>query len=55
MDGDIDVTDATIIEKHLANTITLNNAQQLLGDANYDGRISIQDATYVRKLAANII
>lgn len=55
VDGDIDVTDATIIEKYLANTITLSNAQQLLGDANYDGRISIQDATYVRKLAANII
>lgn len=54
VDGDIDVTDATIIEKGLANTITLSNAQQLLGDANYDGRVSIQDATYIRKLAANI-
>lgn len=54
VDGDIDVTDATVIEKGLAYTITLSNAQQLLGDANYDGRVSIQDATYIRKLAANI-
>lgn len=54
MDGDIDITDATEIEKGLANTITLSNAQRLLGDANYDGRVSIQDATYIRKLTANI-
>ncbi len=53
MDGDIDVTDATLISKWLGHTIVLSNAQNLLADANYDGTISIQDATYIRKLIAN--
>ena len=53
MDGDIDVTDATLISEWLGHTIVLSNAQNLLADANYDGTISIQDATYIRKLIAN--
>lgn len=54
-DGRIDVTDATLIQKHLAEIDTLDKNQCVLADINNDGEVDITDATMIMSIAAEII
>lgn len=54
-DGSINIKDATLIQKHLANLETLNSEQQKLADTNKDGYVSVKDATQIQKYVAKMI
>lgn len=55
LSGNISISDATMIQKHLANLLTLNEKQMKLADTNGDKTISIKDATQVQKFLAKLI
>lgn len=48
LDGIVTVLDATLIQKHLAELITLNEQQKAVADYDEDGTISILDATRIQ-------
>jgi len=52
VDGRITVKDATIIQKHVAKLLTLNDVQLILADANADENVSVKDATQIQKFVA---
>ena len=53
LDGQVTVTDATLIQKHLAGLNEFDRDKQLeLADVNYDGAISILDATEIQFILA---
>ena len=54
MDGKVNVTDATLIQKYLASILDFNNAQCYLADYNNDGKISTSDATEIQKYAVQV-
>ena len=54
-DGKVDVTDATAIQKYIAEIESFNDKQLLVADTNGDGVISINDVTQVQKFAAELI
>lgn len=47
--GGIDIKDATLIQKYLAEIITFNDAQLSVADYNQDGQINVMDATTIQK------
>lgn len=49
LDGLVSVTDATLLQKYIANISTLTDDQKLLADCNGDGVIDVRDATYIQK------
>lgn len=54
-DGEITITDATLIQKHIANMISLTEEQQKVADVTNDGKINIDDVTPIQKyIAGNI-
>lgn len=53
-DSKVNVRDATAIQKHLANIITLSSVGVALADANGDGKLNIKDATEVQKFIAGL-
>lgn len=53
-DSKVNVRDATAIQKHLANIITLSSIGVALADANGDGKLNIKDATEVQKFIAGL-
>lgn len=50
----INIKDATTIQKYLANIQPLSEIGEELSDVNQDGKISIKDATSIRKYIANV-
>lgn len=54
-DGRVNIIDATTIQKHLAQLITLDESNLVLADANGDGRVNILDATHIQKFLAQLI
>lgn len=54
-DQKITISDATAIQKHLANLTELNDEQLINADTNRDGKISISDATQIQKYLASLI
>lgn len=52
LSGDINVTDATLIQQHLAELTTLIGDSAFAADVNNDARISIKDVTYIQKFIA---
>ena len=54
-DGKITVDDVTMLQKYLAEIITLNDAQKRAADTDGDGQIKIVDATEIQKYLAEII
>ena len=54
-DGEVSISDATEIQKHLAHITTLSEASQLVADVNDDGKISVRDVTYIQMLVARYI
>lgn len=53
MDGQITVTDATLVQKYIMNLETLTEQQKRLADVNGDGYITILDVTEIQKLITN--
>ncbi|MGN1432701.1 MAG: C1 family peptidase [Ruminococcus sp.] len=54
LDGQVNITDATEIQKHLAGSVELSEVRKLNADVNGDGIISITDATTIQKIIAGI-
>ena len=54
-DGKINIADATAIQKHVAELITLNERQLKAADVNHDGKVNIADATAIQKYVAELI
>lgn len=55
LDGEVNIKDATTIQKHLAQLITLENEAIIVADADEDTKISIKDATHIQKKIAGLI
>lgn len=54
-DGNISIADAIMIQKHIANIVTLDGDALTVADVTKDGNISIADAIMLQKYIANII
>ena len=44
LDGAVDICDAVILQQHLADVVTLSEAQTTNGDCNGDGVITAEDS-----------
>ncbi len=51
-DSNVNIRDATAVQKHLAGIITLSESQLLSADTNRDGMVNIKDATVIQKYIA---
>ncbi len=54
-DGDINIKDATAIQKHIAMLITLDDEAIILADYDGDSEVTIKDATAIQKKIAGLI
>lgn len=54
-DGDVNIADATAIQKYLANLIDFTNDQKTAADTNGDGAVNITDTTNIQKFIAQLI
>lgn len=54
-DGFITVADATLVQKHAAEMVTLTDDAYAAADTNKDGFITVADATLIQKFAAEMI
>ena len=54
LDGQVNITDATEIQKYLAGSVEFSEVRKLNADVNGDGNISITDATTIQKIIAGI-
>ncbi len=55
LDGQITVKDATMLQKNLADSESLNDLQLALADVTNDGKVTIKDATAIQKYVAGIV
>ena len=53
--GEININDATMIQKYLAELVTFTPEQQLAADTNGDGAVTIDDVTMVQKYIAELV
>lgn len=53
-DGKVNVRDATLLQKSLANAAELSATAQKVADFNLDGNVSIKDATAIQKQVAKL-
>lgn len=54
-DGRITVKDATLIQKHTAGLVTLDEAAVSVSDVTADGKVNVKDATLIQKFVAGIV
>lgn len=54
-DGRVNILDATLIQKHIAELEKLNEKQMKIADVNHDGNVNILDVTEIQKIAAELI
>lgn len=54
-DGIIGINDATLLQKYLADSVDLNNAQLIAADTNKNGKVTVQDVTEIQKYLAGIV
>ena len=54
MDGKIDITDATLIQKIVVNLVKPSAEQSYLADFNNDGEITVVDATDIQKYIVHL-
>ena len=54
-DGYITVADATLVQQHAAELITLTDTALLAADTNKDGYVTVVDATLIQRYAAELI
>ncbi|MBQ4105220.1 MAG: hypothetical protein IJC86_02395 [Clostridia bacterium] len=55
LDGTVNVRDATAIQKHLADIITLTADGLAVADYDEDGKLTVKDATAIQKMLAGIV
>lgn len=55
LDGKLDITDATMIQKYCASIVTFSSAQKNLADIDKSGAIDIADSTYIQKKISGLI
>ncbi len=54
-DGVINITDATLVQKHAVRLTTLSADMALRADVNHDGYVNISDATLIQKYVAGMV
>lgn len=54
LDGKVNITDATAIQKYLAGSIEFSEVRKLNADVNGDGNITVTDATAIQKIIAGV-
>lgn len=54
LDSNINIKDATAVQKHVAKVIDFTFLQQNVADADEDGEITVKDATLIQKAVAKI-
>ena len=54
-DGLVQVDDATLVQKAVAELVVLDEKQQKAADVTGDGKITIDDATLIQKYVAELI
>lgn len=54
LDGVVDVTDATLVQKYAVGLETLTEEQKALADVTGDGLIDVTDATKIQRIAAGL-
>ena len=54
-DGDVTVLDATLVQRAVAKTSSLDDTQAACADVNGDGDVSVLDATIIQRFVAKII
>ena len=55
-DGNVNIKDATTIQKHLAAlTVDYIDTSLAVADTDHDGRVTVKDSTQIQKLIASII
>lgn len=54
-DGNIDITDATIVQKYAAEMVEFTDMQKKAADTNHDGNVDVTDATLIQKYVAEMI
>ena len=53
-DDNVNVRDATLIQKAVASLVTLDDIQNLAADTDLSGEVNVKDATVIQKWAAGI-
>ena len=53
--GKVNIKDATLIQKHLAQIDTIEEYKLQCADTDKDGNVTIKDATLIQKFIAHII
>ena len=54
LDGNVNITDATAIQKYLAGSVEFSEVRKLNADVNGDGNITVADATAIQKMIVGI-
>ncbi len=55
LDSSVTISDATLVQKYLANLITFNSEQELAADYDRDGVITIDDVSLIQRKALGLI
>lgn len=48
--GEVEITDATVIQRHLISIMTLSELQKEAADFDHDGSVTVTDATFIQRL-----
>ncbi|MBE6738557.1 MAG: hypothetical protein E7566_07935 [Ruminococcaceae bacterium] len=54
-DGNVNIKDPTLLQKHLAGLETLTSEQEKYTDIDTDGKVTVKDATMIQKFVAGLI
>lgn len=54
-DTDVNIKDATMVQKYLADLCELRKEQEYCADVDNDGKVTIKDATMIQKYVAGIV
>ncbi len=55
LDGQINIKDATAIQKHIADLVVISDSIMYLADYDADNKVTIKDATAIQKFIAGIV
>lgn len=55
LNGEVEIDDATLVQKYLASMISLTDEQVKLADMNGDGELNVDDVTAIQKYLAGLI
>ena len=50
LDGTVDINDATMLQRYLAELLTLTDEQLLAADVNRDGNVNVNDVTQIQRI-----